>query len=81
MATSFQPEKPHAPARGGRSGLTAVAVAVVTALLAMMLVALAVPSQEEGANWLWTLGAGALVFIAVLAYGLSRGSGNRDVAE
>ena len=83
MATSFQPEKPHDPAKHSSGRSSYVILAIVGALVVMMLIALAVPQfmGESGINWLLTIGAGVLVFAGILAYGTIKGSGNQGTAE
>lgn len=74
MATSFQPETPHEPARTGRGTAAVVVTAVLASLATVMLLALLVPtlSGSGETNWLLTLGAGLLVLVLILGVGLSR---------
>jgi hypothetical protein len=83
MATSFQPEKPHDPSKHSSGRSSYVILAIVSALLVMMLIALAAPqlSGESGTNWLLTIGGGVLVFAGILAYGTIKGRGNQGTAE
>lgn len=79
MATSFQPDDQHPKARTSTSSTSIVVTAVISALMVVMLFALAMPrlSGSEGVSWLVTLGAGALTLVLVLAIGFMRRSKGR----
>ncbi len=83
MESSFQPEKPYESARRSTGRSSYVVLAVVSALLVMMLVALGLPqlTGESGTNWLLTIVAGVAVFLGILAYGAMKQRGNQERAE
>lgn len=74
MSSSFQPENPHADARTPASPLAIVTIAVVSALLVVMILALLAPRilTDYTNSWTITFGAGVLTLVAVLAIGFVR---------
>lgn len=74
MSDSFQPEQPYEPSRGTSGRAIFVWGAVLSALGVIMLLAVFLPDVFETSwlNWLIALGAGVLVFAAVLLVGLRR---------
>ena len=83
MATPFQPEKPYPPARHGRGRSSYVVMAVVSALLVMMILALASPGLfgSQGIGWLVIIVVGVIVFAAIVIWGNIRGRNNQGTAE
>lgn len=74
MPSNFQPEKPNSPSQEGRSIITLLITAFVSALLVVMLFALVAPRLfgEGSVSWTVTLVAGGVVFLAVLLYRMVR---------
>jgi protein-S-isoprenylcysteine O-methyltransferase Ste14 len=74
MATSFQPEKPHSPAPRSRGNASIVWLAVVSALVVVMLFAVAAPRLfwDGTTDWVVSLGAGVVTLVVILAYGFLR---------
>lgn len=72
MPTSFQPVKPHDPARRTRGRGTIILTAAIASLMIVMLVALGLPRMTgaEGANWLILLVLGVVMFALIMAIGI-----------
>lgn len=68
MSSSFQPDQPYAPSRETRGRASLFWPAAISGLLTMMLVAFGLPATVafEESSWWITLGAGVLVFAAIL---------------
>lgn len=79
MSNDFQPTDPHPDTDGptGASRKTIVVVAVISALMVIMILAIGSPRimQQESIHWMLTLGGGALTAIAILTIGFFRRSG------
>ncbi len=74
MSSSFQPEDPHPDARTPASPLAIITIAVVSALLVVMILALLAPRilTDYTNSWTITFGAGVLTLVVVLAIGFVR---------
>ena len=70
----FQPEHPHPDSKKSRTWKGTFNLALITALMVAMLFALFVPWLEGSGevNWLLTLGATVVAFLATLGYGYAR---------
>lgn len=75
MSNSFQPG-PSPPAKGSGAVAPVFWLALVSALMVIMLVAVAAPRafSDYAAGWVVTLGAGALTFAVILIAGFARRS-------
>ncbi len=73
MPSSFQPDQPHEKTRGAAAiSKTAIATAVISALMVVMVLAIVAPRAFGDSQWLVTLGLGALTLVVVLAIGYFR---------
>lgn len=66
MSDGFQPEKPYPPGRDSALSLSSLSIALVSALMVMMILAL-VPrlALESELGWFIVLGGGGLTFVVV----------------
>jgi hypothetical protein len=79
--SSFQPEKPHSPAKSGHGQGTLYIVAAMVALTVTLIGAFIVPrlfGEAPLLRWLAALGGGALTFAVVVGIGWSRRSPRSD---
>lgn len=74
MSDYFQPDEPHADAKEPAGWGAILVVAVVSALLVVMILAILAPRlvEDYSQSWVVTLGAGALTLVVILGIGLVR---------
>ena len=74
MASNFQPDDPSPKTKGPTPvGNTSIfVVAVISALMVIMLLAILAPRAFGDSRWLITIGAGVLVGLGVAGFGLAR---------
>lgn len=73
MSSNFQPDQPHKKTRGEAAiSKTAIATAIVSALMVVMVLAIVAPRAFGDSQWVVTLGLGALTLVVVLAIGFAR---------
>lgn len=74
MPSFFQPDEPHGEAKEPAGWGAIFVVAVVSALLVVMILAILAPRlvEDYAHSWPLTFGAGALTLIIILAIGFIR---------